>query len=213
MNINWHNELTQEFNRGYETFFEGPALIEENHPTYGHRLLAYDGGQHFNEFWNCMYFLLESYEGRSLNFLEIGAAKGLWPYTLNVFSEAYDIDLTYTTVTMMSQDIRVNQYLPKVGQLFDERKFTLIDADSTSPEAYEPLASNFDVVFIDANHDYDYVMKDIHNYAHRATDLLIFHDIRPLNGGVARAVIENDIAFDHEFIENEQIMGIGIKEV
>ena len=81
-------------------------------------------------------------------------------------------------------------------------------------EEISTYADSFNIVFIDAAHDYESVMNDISKFAPLATDILLFHDIRPkevMPGfGVYQAIIDSKLAIDTEIVTNENGMGIGI---
>tara|TARA_S200002703_G_scaffold146808_1_gene142145 strand:+ start:7460 stop:8137 length:678 start_codon:yes stop_codon:yes gene_type:complete len=202
------------FNNLYDSFFGGHSLWEENHQYFGNRLLAYHCMQNFEEFWGAADFILNRYENKSLNFLEIGAARGLWPFMLHTFANMYNIDLKYTTITMMSDTDYINNgafdLLRKVKTIYSSDKFTLIDNDSRSRDNLSKLASSYDIVYIDGCHEYDCVMSDIELYSPLSTDIVMFHDIRPKTNEVYRAIKDSRVEIHKEFVMNELIMGIGM---
>jgi hypothetical protein len=70
------------------------------------------------------------------------------------------------------------------------------------------------MVFIDAGHKYHEAANDIEKFANLASDMLLFHDIRPIaanpNCGVYQAIVDAGIKLDEEISVADE-MGIGIK--
>ena len=79
------------------------------------------------------------------------------------------------------------------------------------------VSDKFDIVFIDAGHKYHEAKNDIDKFSSLAKDILLFHDIRPIQPdnscGVYQAIIDSDIVLDREICYNGNIMGIGIKYI
>jgi hypothetical protein len=120
----------------------------------------------------------------------------------------------YVTVTWISKDpsnpelLKTRDYYHDNGHFFE-----LIDADSTLQESSREAAgikSSYHFVFIDGDHSYPSVMKDIRNYASLASDLLIFHDINTKDCGVRKAIQKSGISLNIS-ISYGDIMGIGIR--
>jgi hypothetical protein len=72
------------------------------------------------------------------------------------------------------------------------------------------------MVFIDAGHKYHEAANDIEKFANLASDILLFHDIRPItptdNCGVYQAIQDLKITLDEEIAVGDE-MGIGIKYI
>jgi cephalosporin hydroxylase len=181
---------------------------------------VYHGSQIKEEFilaWNELIPVIENTPG-TFTFLEIGAYRGLWPLMLSFVCEALQKPFEYTTVTWIDQDPN-NQGIFKVKQYYEDNQlqFNLKNRNSQLEETLNTLSSNYDVVFIDADHRYDGVLKDIKLYSPLATQLLMFHDIRPkaINSscGVYQAIQDSGIVLDKEVVVDGGIMGIGLKYV
>lgn len=155
---------------------------------------------------------------KELTFLEVGAWKGLWGLAFYEFCKLNNITGKYTTVTWISHDQQPNMGLYKTINYLNDGglKATLIDGDSTDYKVIQEVNSHqtqYNIVFIDASHEYEYVMNDIKNYGPMAKDILAFHDIRAKEAGVYRAIIDSKLVLDEEIVHSEETMGIGIKYV
>lgn len=183
------------------------------------REVSFNGSQIQDEFFKAWECIDQYYTGKKvehLSFLEIGAYKGLWALALAEFCKEKDISFEYATVTYMEQDpnnnplYNVQQYYKTIGA-----PFTLVNSPSQDPDAVKQLPhSKYNIVFIDGDHRYEMVKKDISIYKPLATDMLLFHDIRPIftnpQCGVYEAVEEAGITLDEQIIVDGQWMGIGI---
>lgn len=194
--------------------------IEVNEATYSE--INFDGSQkpyEFFETWKLIDANLPNTD--SISFLEIGAYKGLWAIAFVEWCKLHNKKPIYTTVTMISQDPN-NQPLYNVEKHYkDVCDWLLIDAnsqlESTKAEVIK-RAPHYDFVFIDADHSYDGVLKDIQLYAPLARKLLFFHDIRTTNNeglSVYRAITDSQIKLDYEIAcePHNNVMGIGIKKI
>ena len=181
---------------------------------------VYHGSQIKSEFiqaWNELISIIQKTEG-TFTFLEVGAYRGLWPLMLSYVCEALNKPFEYTTVTWLDQDPN-NEGMHKVIEYYAAKglEFNLINQNSQLPETLEQLESSYNVVFIDADHRYAGVKKDIEIYSHLAANVLMFHDIRPINTtpdcGVNQAIQDCGITLDKEIVVDGSKMGIGFKYI
>lgn len=201
--------MIEDFDKLYQEIYnENPGYINP----------VYHGSQIKEEFiltWNEIIKIIPNVEG-VFTFLEIGAYRGLWPLMLSFVCKALDKEFEYTTITWLDQDPN-NSAILKVKQYYEDNglKFNLINQNSQLDETLKFVDSSYNVVFIDADHRYEGVLKDIQLYSSLANKLLIFHDIRPKeinpNCGVYQAIRDSNIVLDKEIVVNESIMGIGLK--
>jgi hypothetical protein len=181
----------------------------------------FDGSQKPYEFynaWNSVGDILKNEEIPTM--LEIGAFKGLWAIAFFEWCKLNNKHGEYYTVTWLKHDCQ-NKDLKNVQKYYLEQgfKFKLFDKNSQLISTKEEVVkekSDFNFVFIDADHTYDGITKDIHLYSSLSTKILGFHDIRPREiqiniMGVYKALEDNKIIFDKEFICDDTHMGIGLK--
>ena len=186
--------------------------------------ISFDGSQIQYEFftaWECIEKYYQKNKTNYLSFLEIGAWKGLWGLAFTEFCKMHKIRGEYLTLTMIDQD-QNNKYLKSsLDYIRSERlKANLVDMSTLSEKALPEIlkySDSFNIVFIDAAHDYLSVINDINKFAPLAQDLLIFHDIRPViptsSCGVYQAIKDLGIELDEEIVTHQTLMGIGIKYV
>ena len=186
--------------------------------------ISFEGSQKQTEFFSAWDKILKFYDNKDikeLSFLEIGAWKGLWGIAFSEFCRSKDIKGSYTTLTMMDQDINNQPLLNTLNYLNSINiESHLIDLNTLDEQALPEvlkIKEKFNIVFIDASHVYEDVMSDIKKFSPLATELLIFHDIRPKmihpDFGIYQALIDSNIELDEEIISDEGIMGIGIKYI
>ena len=181
----------------------------------------FEGSQKPCEFFKAWDLISEYYsinKKQELTFLEVGAWKGLWGLAFYEFCKLNNIKGHYVTATWIDHNIGPNTELLKVISYLNKNgmKADLVNGDSTSDECVNKVKSildSYDIIFIDASHEYEDVMKDISNYGPLAKDLLMFHDIRSKIGGVYNAIKDSDMKLDQEIIHSEDTMGIGIKYI
>ena len=199
-----------------EEFDELYAQVYKQHP--GTIDPVYHGSQIKEEFilaWNKIIPLIESTDG-TFTFLEIGAYRGLWPLMLAYVCNSLSKPFEYTTVTWLDQDPN-NEGIHKVIKYYTDNKltFNLVNKNSQTQEARDLLSASYHVVFIDADHRYEGVKKDIELYANLSSKALMFHDIRPVkltqHCGVYQAIKDMGIVLDQEIVVDGTKMGIGFK--
>jgi hypothetical protein len=177
----------------------------------------YHGSQNRTEFNDCIEYMdrrIREIDDKEIWFLEIGAYKGLWALAFNILCNENNKIPKYVTVTWISQDPN-NQDLFKTQEYFRENGlfFKLIDANSTletSLQRVTAVRESYHVVFIDGDHAFSSVMKDIKNYAPLASNLLIFHDTNTKDCGVHKAIQKSGVKLNVR-ISYGDIMGIGIQ--
>lgn len=122
-------------------------------------------------------FELKKYEKESVKklckFLEIGFASGINNTILNKFFNFKEI----VAIDLFTSEL--NGYTLKANLM--HKNLTLISGDSTSERVIEIVKKlgPYDLVFIDANHNYEHVRKDFHNYKQflNKEGVIAFHDI------------------------------------
>jgi hypothetical protein len=183
---------------------------------------SFDGSQRQSEFFTAWNTINEFYDGKTekLTFLEVGAWKGLWGMAFAEFCKEKGIEGEYVTITMIDHDPN-NQPLYKTIDYINEQpglKASLIDLNTFDESALSEVQkhyTSYNIVFIDAGHKYEEAKNDIDKFASLATDMLMFHDIRPViatpNCGVYQAIVDSNITLDEEISVVDDQMGIGIK--
>lgn len=184
--------------------------------------VSFHGSQVLEEFalaWYNIMQYIETVDSDIITFLEIGAYKGLWPLMFSKVCKSYNKTPNYTTVTLIQQDSS-NHSLSNVEKYYNNNKweFNLIDANSnleTTKEKVLKYNTEYDLVFIDADHRYEYAKKDIELYSPLCSKIQIFHDTKPRiptsDVGVWKAICDCNIKLDMEFSTNDLNYGLGLK--
>lgn len=202
---------------------------DETEMSFGCGLNDWRGSDHTQrpiEFFGA-WAIIDQYlpSDNKVSFLEIGAARGLWAIAFIewcIIKNKYPIYTTVTLMTDTNNGLNIpgpawqNASLMKVKEFYKECcDWTLIDANSqleTTKNLVTKTLKEYDFVFIDADHEYEGVYKDIALYAPLAKKLLIFHDIAVPNyeHRVIKAIKEYKLKFDYEIFAPNSDQGIGI---
>ena len=186
--------------------------------------VSFDGGQRQSEFfaaWNEIIKFYDLKKPSKITFLEVGAARGLWGIAFAEFCKEKGIQGEYVTITMMDHDPNNPPLYRSIDYINNQPKMTatLIDMNTFDKNALDEVKKyhqTYDIVFIDAGHKYHEVKNDIDKFSNLATDMLLFHDIRPIeatsNCGVYQAIQDSNIVLDEEISVADE-MGIGIKYI
>jgi hypothetical protein len=186
------------------------------------RDISFEGSQKPYEFFNAWITIGEKLMNEeNPTMLEIGSFKGLWGMAFMEWCNLNNKRGEYCSVTWM-QTNPANDDLLKVQKYYTDNggSFKLVDANSqmvATKEEVLKFRDNYSFVFIDADHRYEGVKKDIELYSPLATKMLGFHDIRPkdmnTDVGVYKAIMDSGIVLDKEIVDDDNTMGIGIKFV
>jgi len=182
--------------------------------------VSFEGSQKQFEFfsaWDSISNYYSKNPSDQLTFLEIGAWKGLWGIAFAEFCNLNNIKGKYITVTMLEHDSNNQSIFHSLRHIESLGLETvLIDENSLSEQALNKVLTNgkdYNIVYIDADHHYSSVISDIKNFAPLSKDILIFHDIRPIESDVYQAIKDSNVVLDEEICFNNNGMGIGIKYI
>jgi len=201
--------MIKDFDKLYQEVFD--VSLTPDNPTYHGAQIK----EEFIQAWDELNKIILNCKS-TFTFLEIGAYKGLWALKLAHICKNLNKNFKYTTITWLDQDPNNHEIL-KVKNFYKKNNltFNLINSNSQDISTIKKLNKSYDVVFIDADHRYEGVLKDIELYSPLAKKLLIFHDIRPIistsNCGVYKAIKDSNIILDKEIVTTEDKMGIGLK--
>jgi hypothetical protein len=199
--------------------------LVQDHVTYtNNNDVSFNGTQRQSEFFKAWNHISEYYAAKkpkTLKFLEVGAYRGLWGIAFIEFCKLNNIKGEYITITLVDHDPNNRPLYDTLSYITNEGfKSHLIDLntfDSKSLSEVQAYSEKYNIVFIDAGHKYKEVKNDIDKFASLATDLLLFHDIRPIeatnNCGVYQAIQDSNLKLDIEISVIESEMGIGIKYI
>jgi hypothetical protein len=189
--------------------------------------IYWHGCQVLEEFaytWYDIIMEMDKIKEKEITFLELGAFKGLWSLAFHLACKRLNKIPKYTTVTLMQgnfldgQDFD-NQDLLKCQQFYQKNnlEFNLINNDTTSIKTIEEvskISKNYNFVFIDADHRYDFVKSDIKNYHPLSKNITLFHDTKPRikthDFGIYEAIIDSNLQLTKEYSECNSHFGIGL---
>ena len=156
--------------------------------------------------------LLQEQNLKDINYLEVGCAAGGFTYVMNHFLDLKNIilidDNSHKAHTRLKKTLRGIKYNKLVG-------------DSQSKQARDHVMNldlQFDIIFIDADHNYHGVKKDTLTYLPflKEGGFLILHDVEERAVGVKKWATEmiqdKRMTIKHvaNFIQNRNGLGIGV---
>ena len=100
------------------------------------------------------------------------------------------------------------QFIERYKPEMDSECETIIQGDSTV--VHEGIEQQFDAVFIDGNHSYEYVKKDLENYWHKVRDggIIAMHDVNFEGERYGSPRVLRESGYDWKFISYSQEVGI-----
>jgi spermidine synthase len=131
------------------------------------------------------------------NMLQIGL--GHWASTHFILSLLLD----HMTTIEYDREF-IERYLPEMDLDLE----TIIQGDST--EVHEVISEGYDAVFIDGNHSYEYVKKDLENYLPKvkAGGIVAMHDVNFEGERYGSPRVIRESGFDWKFISYSAEVGI-----
>lgn len=122
---------------------------------------------------------------KPIHYLEIGSYAGESLFYLSqIFPRNSVITLVDLGDNSVARDILVTKTIPWVKEKFGH-EINLLTGDARNPEVInqtKAFAPNgrYDLLFIDANHNFEFAVEDFKNYRDKA-DWIAFHDISKFN--------------------------------
>jgi precorrin-6B methylase 2 len=100
------------------------------------------------------------------------------------------------------------QFIERYKPEMDSDCETIIQGDSTV--VHQNIEQQFDAVFIDGNHSYEYVKKDLENYWHKVRDggIIAMHDVNFEGERYGSPRVLRESGYDWKFISYSQEVGI-----
>ena len=140
-------------------------------------------------------FISETFEGGPLTGVEIGVLGGdnaeIILKTLPI-RKLFLVDPYIPYVYVDGQLFDPREYLPEAEKKLLKFKEKAILLTKKSSKAVDDIPNNLDFVYIDGNHAYEFVKKDIHLYYPkvRSDGVIGGHDFSAAFPGIVRAVLE-----------------------
>jgi SAM-dependent methyltransferase len=179
--MNIHEEAqqwvdTEAYAQAIKDRFTGNVMACES--LWEHRQFCARGYGMGEDSFHWMWKLLVDEMLGGFNFLEVGVYMGQIPSLIRLLADFENKDADITGVTMLSPfsgvtgarpphpDVDYRAGIQRLHDNFDQPMPHLIVGDSTSDEVHaqvEALAP-FDMIFVDACHEYDYVASDLQFY-------------------------------------------------
>lgn len=131
------------------------------------------------------------------NILQIGL--GHWASTHFVLSLLLD----HVTTVEYDREF-IDRYLPEMDQEFE----AILQGDSTV--VHDVINGEFDAVFIDGNHSYEYVKKDLENYMPKVKEggIIALHDANFEGERYGTPRVLRETGYDWQFISHSREVGI-----
>lgn len=152
-------------------------------------------------------YIKQFYNTKELTLLEIGSFKG---ESSEIFAENFKKVTCVDNWIGASVEMYLNTCTVKdIEDAFDERmkRFDNVKKmKTTSKEFAESSKIKYDIIYIDAAHDYDNVKQDILLWKDRARIMITGHDYNKNHKGVIRAVNEIYTKIDKLFQDSTWIM-------
>jgi hypothetical protein len=142
--------------------------------------------QNLKEFdWWCSWIKEEFDFTKPFHYLEIGSYAGESLFYLSqIFPKGSVITLVDLGDNQAAREILITKTIPWVREKFGHQ-IHLLSGDARDPEVINQIKAfapqgRYDLVFIDANHNFEYAIEDFKNYRDKA-DWIAFHDISKFN--------------------------------
>jgi 2-polyprenyl-3-methyl-5-hydroxy-6-metoxy-1,4-benzoquinol methylase len=134
-------------------------------------------------------YINKTHDTKELTLLEIGSFKG---ESSEIFAKNFKKITCVDSWVGASVEMYLKTCTPEdIETAFDERMKVYDNVEKiklTSKEAVEKIKNKFDVIYIDAAHDYNNVIQDITLWKDRAKLIICGHDYNKNHKGVIKAV-------------------------
>tara|TARA_A100001515_G_scaffold144987_1_gene151167 strand:+ start:2178 stop:2837 length:660 start_codon:yes stop_codon:yes gene_type:complete len=120
-------------------------------------------------------------------------------------STHFVLSLLLDQVTTVEYD---SEFIERYSKEMDSDFETLIQGDSTI--VHEQITDLYDAVFIDGNHSYEYVKKDLENYWHKVKDggIIALHDANFEGERYGTPRVLRESGYNWKFISHSAEVGI-----